>query len=490
MSAKTPFWWGILRLSKQQSREQKGISEMNVTSTRAVIVEAGGTQVVGHVGLHALGAFADRVGVTESLSVAVGWDGPGIPVHDRGRVLSQAMLMLAGGGESCADIEALASQGRLFGDVCSDTTLYRTFPRALDEAALVRARRAMAQVRTQVWRRTSATDGDGPVILDIDASLVEIHSENKEGAAAHFKGGYGFHPVFCFADGTGDVLAGHLRAGNAAANDTSDLLAVVDDGVDQLPTDVAAGHRPGDDPGLVQRQVVVRSDSAGGTKVFVEGLRGRNIGFAVVARRQAAVSAAIMIANSDSQRWEAALKQNGEQTDTTSDGRTAAVCEVTDLVDLGGWPDGTRLIIRRQPLHPGAQTTLLPDLEYRFWGHYTDQAGDPVDLDRQMRAHARVEDHIQRLKDSGLERFPFTEWAPNQAWLQTVCWAADLVRWFQLLCLTGPLTRARPKRLRWTLWHAPARIITTARRDIVRILDGWPTAGDIVAAYRNIAALT
>lgn len=197
-----------------------------------------------------------------------------------------------------------------------------------------------------------------------------------------------------------------------------------------------------------------------------------------------------MIANSDSQRWEAALKQNGEQTDTTSDGRTAAVCEVTDLVDLGGWPDGTRLIIRRQPLHPGAQTTLLPDLEYRFWGHYTDQAGDPVDLDRQMRAHARVEDHIQRLKDSGLERFPFTEWAPNQAWLQTVCWAADLVRWFQLLCLTGPLTRARPKRLRWTLWHAPARIITTARRDIVRILDGWPTAGDIVAAYRNIAALT
>lgn len=185
---------------------------MNVTSTRAVIVEAGGTQVVGHVGLHALGAFADRVGVTESLSVAVGWDGPGIPVHDRGRVLSQAMLMLAGGGESCADIEALASQGRLFGDVCSDTTLYRTFTRTLDEAALVRARRAMAQVRTQVWRRTSATDGDGPVILDIDASLVEIHSENKEGAAAHFKGGYGFHPVFCFADGTGDVLAGHLRA--------------------------------------------------------------------------------------------------------------------------------------------------------------------------------------------------------------------------------------------------------------------------------------
>ncbi len=463
---------------------------MNANSTRDVVVEAGGTQVVGHVGLHALGAFADRLGVGETLSETVGWAGPGRPVHDRGRVLTQAMLMLAGGGDSCADIEALGSQGRLFGDVCSDTTLYRTFTQSLDETAVGRARRAMAEVRADVWRRLPMVTGDGPVILDIDASLVEVHSENKDGAAAHYKGGFGFHPLFCFADATGDTLAGHLRPGNAAANDAADLLAVVDDGVSQLPTEIAAGHRAGDDPGLVERVVVVRSDSAGGTQVFVEGLRGRNIGFQVVARRQTAVSAAIMIANEDPDRWETALKQDGAETEPTSSGQRAAVCEVTDLVDLSRWPKGTRLIIRRQPLHPGAQTTLLPDLEYRFWGHYTDQGGDPAELDRQMRAHARVEDHIGRLKDSGLERFPFTGFETNQAWLQTVCWAADLVAWFQLLCLTGPLARARPKRLRWTLWHAPARIITTARRDVIRILDAWPTASDILSAYRNIAALT
>ncbi len=463
---------------------------MNATSTRDVVVEAGGTQVVGHVGLHALGAFADRLSVGETLSQAIRWAGSGTPVHDRGRVLTQAMLMLAGGGDSCADIEALASQDRLFGDVCSDTTVYRTFTQTLTPAAVASAREAMAEVRAGVWRRTSATDGVDAVILDIDASIVEIHSENKEGAAAHFKGGYGFHPLFCFADATGDTLAGHLRAGNATANDAADLLAVVDDGVGQLPADIAAGHRPGDDPGLVGRGVVVRSDSAGGTHVFVEGLRKRTIGFQVVARRQTAVSAAITAANEDPDRWEPALKQDGEETNATSDGRTSAVYEVTDLVDLTGWPKGTRLIIRRQPLHPGAQTSLIPDLEYRFWGHYTDLEGDPAELDRQMRAHARVEDHIGRLKDSGLERFPFTGFEANQAWLQAVCWSADLVTWFQLLCLTGPLARARPKRLRWTLWHAPARIITTARRDVVRILDGWPTAGDLLAAYTSIAALT
>ena len=103
--------------------DRKGIFEVNVNSTRTVVVEGGGSQVVGHVGLHALGAFADRLEVGEALSSAVGWQGPGAPIHDRGKVLTHAMLMLAGGGECCADVEFLGSQQRLLGLVCSDSTL-------------------------------------------------------------------------------------------------------------------------------------------------------------------------------------------------------------------------------------------------------------------------------------------------------------------------------------------------------------------------------
>ncbi len=84
----------------------------------------------------------------------------------------------------------------------------------------------MAKVRTDVWNRIPVVM-DGPVILDLDASLVEIHSDNKQGAAAHYKGGYWFHPLFCFADATGEALAGQLRPGNAAANDVADLLGVL-----------------------------------------------------------------------------------------------------------------------------------------------------------------------------------------------------------------------------------------------------------------------
>ena len=345
---------------------------MNANSTRNVVVESGGTQVVAHVGLHALGSFADRLGVGERLSSAVGWSGPGVPVHDRGRVLCQAMLMLAGGGESCTDIESLAAQGRLFGDVCSDTTLYRTFTDSLDGDTLVRARQAIGRIRGEVWERIPAvTGGDDPVILDIDASLVEIHSENKDGTAPNFKGGFGFHPMFCFADATGEALAARLRPGNAAANDAADNLEVLDDAITQLPADVAAGHCVDDGLGEVRRRVMVRSDSAGCTAGFVDGCRSRNIGFAVVARRITAVSAAVAVANTDNDRWVPALNQDGTPAQPIhqddGDDKVAMVCEVTDLVDLSSWPKGTRLIVRREPLHPGAQTSLLPDLEYRFW---------------------------------------------------------------------------------------------------------------------------
>ena len=470
--------------------ERKGISEVNANSTMNVAVESGGSQVVAHVGLHALGAFADRMGVGEALSQAVGWKGPGVPVHDRGRVLVHAMLMLAGGGECCADIEFLGSQGRLFGEVCSDSTLYRTFTDSLDTEAVERARTAVGQVRSQVWGRSAATTGRAPVILDLDASLVEIHSENKQGTAANFKHGFGFHPLFCFADATGEALSATLRPGNATANDAADLLAVLNEGVNQLPAAVAAGHRAGDDPRDVRRLVVARSDSAGCSAGFVNGCRDRNIGFQVVARRKAAVSAAVAAANDDTDRWVPALRADGSMEELGDGHSIAMVAEVTDLVDLSAWPEGTRLIVRREPRHPGAQQSLLPDLEYRFWGHYTDLDGDPATLDRQMRAHAHVEDHISRLKESGLLRFPFAELAANQAWLQMVCWAADLVRWFQLLCVTGPLAQALPKRLRWQLWHTPARIVHKARSDVLRIIEGWPTANEILVAYHHIAALT
>jgi len=455
---------------------------MQNTSTRRVVVEPSGAGVVAHVGLHALGRFADALGLADSLSAAVPNPGERAPIHDRGKVLVQTALMLAGGGESCADIEHLRAQGDLFGAVPSDSTLHRAI-HEITPSVRAELAEAVGGVRAQVWERADVV-GDGPVLLDIDATLVEIHSERKEEAAPTYKGGFGFHPMLCFADATGEALSGLLRPGNAGSNTAADHVTVLDAGLAQLPEAVRVGHRRGDDPAEVAQRVVVRTDSAGTTREFLAACRERNIGFMSSAATNTQVQGAIFDIEGLDEFWEPALRQDGELREG------AAVAEVTGLVDLSGFPERTRLIIRREPLHPGAQRSLFPSTEYRYWGFYTDGDEDPVTLDVTMRAHAHVENHIARLKDAGLLRFPFKDFSANATWMALVLLAHDLVRWFQLLCLTGPWQSARPKALRWKLFHAPGRLVHRARSLVVRIMEGWPSAGVLLDAYARIAAIT
>lgn len=111
-------------------------------------------------------------------------------------------LVLVGHGESCADIEQLRFASDLFGWVPSDSTVFRTF-HELSEQIRSAIEGAMAEVRTKVWCRSSAKAVGTRVILDIDAFLFEVHTENKKEAAPTGKSGYSFHPMSCFANATG-----------------------------------------------------------------------------------------------------------------------------------------------------------------------------------------------------------------------------------------------------------------------------------------------
>ena len=289
--------------------------------------------------------------------------------------------------------------------------------------------------------------------------------------------------MFCFADATGETLAALLRPGNAGANTVADHLDVLDAAVAQLPGEVATGHRTGDNPDLVERTLVVRAASARCTEGFLSACRARNIGFFVSARSNAQVRAAMFDAIGVEEAWLPARTQDGEEK------AGAAAAELTCLIDGRNLPQGTRLIVRREPLHPGAHRSLSPSLDFRYWGFSTDQDGDPVGLDVTMRAHAHVEQHTARLKYSGLTRFPFTSFEANATWLMAVAPSADLVRWFQLCCMNKPWRDARPKALRWAVFHAPGRLVHTARRRIVRSIDGWPTTEVLLGAYRRIELL-
>ena len=112
-------------------------------------LEIGG-RLAAHAGLGVLGEFCDAVGLGEALSDALPYRGPGVAVFDRGAVLAQMMLVVAGGGEACSDIEVLRSEPEVFAAAPSVSTVRRILSK-MTAAQVQAAAAAMAEVRQRVW---------------------------------------------------------------------------------------------------------------------------------------------------------------------------------------------------------------------------------------------------------------------------------------------------------------------------------------------------
>jgi hypothetical protein len=398
-------------------------------------------------------------------------------------------VMLADGGEAIADLAVLRDQAGLFGAVASDPTAWRMLS-VLDSAALAGLRAARAGARELAWAQTVETRGCLPtstaagmpvpgIVLDVDASIVICHSE-KESATRTWKKTFGYHPLFCFLDGTREALAGLLREGRAGSNTTADHITVLDRALEQIPD----AHRYG-------TEILVRSDSAGCTHGFLTHIRslrehGITIGFSVGVAITEPVRAAIRAATG----WIPALDADGELRDG------AEICEITDRLPADwrtGYPDGTRFIVRRERPHPGAQLTLFDTIEgmrHQVMATDTGIGGGSIQyLEARHRGHARVEDRIRCGKDTGFGRFPSRVFAINAAWLELALTGIDLLAWTQQLLLDGELAAAEPKKLRYRLLHVAARITRTARRTRLRIAERWPWAGDLVNAFTRLTAL-
>ena len=183
------------------------------TRLETVEVTADGAGLVSHAGVALLVELADRVGLTGAMSAALAGTRERRSAHDPGRVLRDVAVMLADGGDCVTDLDAYRGQERLFGARASETTTHRVL-KAIDEQLLAQVRAARAQARVRVWDAGARPE---TITLNIDATLLTAHSE-KELAAGNYKHGYGFHPLGCWLDETGEALAAILRPGNAGSN--------------------------------------------------------------------------------------------------------------------------------------------------------------------------------------------------------------------------------------------------------------------------------
>lgn len=431
-------------------------------------VTGNGKGLASHAGARLLADLSDAVGLSDALSAAMAPTKRRRRGHDRGDVLVDLAVAIADGSAAISDLATLRDQPELFGEVASHSTVWRTLD-AIDAAALARIKTARAEARAAAW--TAGAD-PGFYVIDIDATLVNAHSE-KEQAAPTWKRGFGFHPLLAYLDATGEALAGVLRPGNAGSGTAADHVMVLDDALAQLPVD----------PTIIE--VIVRADSAGWSHGFVDACRERNVRFVI--GHQLSVDIASVLVDVPDAAWQPAISADGSQWRDHAD-----VVEITDLVAdvFDGWPTGCRMIARREDPHPGAQLTFCDIDGHRFQVFVTDLPDDDVAfLEALYRGRGRAERQICDSKATGLANLPSHSFTINHAWLQLVLCAHDLLAWCRRLVLDGDLATAEPKRLRYCLFHTAARISRTGRRTTCRLANTWPWTDHLVRAFERVHRL-
>lgn len=421
-----------------------------------------------HAGTALLGRVADKLGLTRALSLRLAGLKQRCRGHDPGVVIRDLAVMLADGGECVSDLGATREQAVLFGSVASDSTAFRTVEKIASTPGMLESLRAAhARARAQFWELDGAPER---LTIDVDATLITAHSE-KEYATGNYKHGYGFHPLGAYADETRESLSMILRPGNAGSNTAADHKTVIDRALAQIPGELIEGM-----------EILIRADSAGATHETADHCHDGNLRFSFGYELTETVRAAIL--QTPDQDWIPALDQDGAEREN------GEVVEITDRLDLNTWPDGSRLIVRRERPHPGAQLSFTDHDGYRFQAILTDQADpDIAVLERRHRQRARVEDRIRDDKDTGLRKLPFKAFAMNEVWLEIVMLAHDLIVWTQALVLDGELAKAEPKRLRYRLLHVAARLAFSGRRGKLHLPAAWPWTETLKAAFEKLKTL-
>jgi hypothetical protein len=433
-----------------------------------VEVTADGAGLVSHAGTALLGQVADKLGLTRALSTGLAGVKQRRRGHDPGRVICDLAVMLADGGECVSDLGAVREQEVLFGAVASDSTAFRTVARIASTPGMLGAlRSAHASARARFWELSGAP---ARLTIDVDATLITAHSE-KEQAAGTYKHGYGFHPLGAYTDQTREALAMLLRPGNAGSNTAADHVIVIDRCLAQIPAEQ-----------VETLEILIRADSAGATHETADHCRRADLRFSFGYELTEPVRAAIL--TTPDQAWIAALDQDG------TDRENGQISELTDHVQLSSWPAGSRVVVRRERPHPGAQLSFTDHDGYRFQAILTDQTDpDIAILERRHRQRARVEDRVRDDKDTGLAKLPFKAFAMNEVWVEIVMLAHDLIVWTQALCLDGDLANAEPKRVRYRLLHIAARLAFSARGAKLHLPAAWPWTEAIKAAFEKLKTL-
>ena len=155
----------------------------------SVVAESGDVPAVGLAGARLLTETSRVTGLGDELSRALSAWRRSWAVHDPGRIMADLAVCVALGGRCLSDVALLRCQGEVFGPVASDPTVCRLVGTLADHVEAVEAavNRARTVVRQRAWALagehspTAGISAERPLVIDVDATLVDVHLRQRGG---------------------------------------------------------------------------------------------------------------------------------------------------------------------------------------------------------------------------------------------------------------------------------------------------------------------
>ena len=417
---------------------------------RSVKFRSAADHTTSFAGLRFVIELAGRLGLVKDLrSVTVKKRRRGIPIEDFVLGLASNFLI---GGDSLSDLAVLRGE-----------TVTRRLCHNLEVAAPTTAGERLRtftlghlRQMESVQRRLASTildrtGGSGPLTVDVDSSIFEVHGYLKEGARYGYRGTRGLHPLLAFVYEQRLLLGCRLRAGNRATNDGA--VSFLSETTRALPTD---------------RRVRWRMDAGFYSRTVEHFCVARGDGFSISAKLMPCVRDAI----------EALPAEVWQRYAWEPDAEWAEL-----RYQPTGWTRAHRLLVKRTPWFEKDQRILG---EHFITAVITNLAGAGASLIRYHLARGGMENYIEEFKNGiGARHLPSRSFHANWAWLLIAGIAYNLAQAFKLLLLPRAAHADQLKRLRLHWLNVAARWVRTGRRWILALARG----PDVVAAFTRVEQL-
>jgi hypothetical protein len=173
------------------------------------------THAIANAGLLLAATLAQRLGLEQAADQLIDLGEQPGAAHPGRKLLTLVHTMLAGG--DCiddADLLRCGATSQVLGHRVMAPSTLGTFLRSVTFGHVRQLDRLAGQLLARAWA-AGAGPGDGPMTIDVDSTVCEVHGYHKQGAAYGYTRKLGYHPLLATRADTGEVLHARQRTGRA-----------------------------------------------------------------------------------------------------------------------------------------------------------------------------------------------------------------------------------------------------------------------------------